>query len=156
MNSELSYLALQIATNKFGDERLCNLEMKPTSTNHQIFLVRLIFHGAVMLCSGNYHKLLLPISRIYTDPASLRGKLFPTMIDDQFVYTKYSIQDRGKWYKCPNGHPYFIGEVSFRSIVCKTVFQFNIRIWISLHMTVIGTHLLVWKTCCPRQMSRLW
>ena len=112
LNSELSDLVFQITTNEFGGGHLPDLRIKPTSTNHELFLIRLVFHGAVMLCSGNYHKLLHPISRIYSNPASLRRRLFPTMMDDQFVHTKHSIQESGNWYRCPNGHPYFIGDVS--------------------------------------------
>ena len=112
LNSELSDLISQIATNEFGGGRLPNLRIQPNSTNHELFLIRLIFHGAVVLCNGNYHKLFQPISRIYSNPVSLQKKLFPTMMDDQFVYTKYSILDSGQWYRCPNGHPYFIGDVS--------------------------------------------
>ena len=112
LNLEMSDLIFQIATNEFGGGHLPNLQIKPTSSNHELFLIRLIFHGAVMLSSGTYHKLFLPISGIYSNPASLRKRLFPTMMDDQFVHTKSSIAESGKWYKCPNGHPYFIGDVS--------------------------------------------
>ena len=112
LNPELSDLIFQIATNEFASGHLPNLQIKPTSSNHELFLIRLIFHGAVMLCSSNYHKLFHPISKIYSNPASLRSRLFPTMMDDQFVFTKNLFKDSGKWYKCPKGHPYFIGDVS--------------------------------------------
>ncbi|KAI6652351.1 E3 ubiquitin-protein ligase [Oopsacas minuta] len=116
MTSELKDLAIQITTNNFGDGHLRNLELKHNSNNHELFLIRLIFHGAVMLSCGKYHKLFQPIALLYSNPQSLRGRLFPTMMDDQFIYTKSSMTETGQWYQCPKGHPYFIGDCGRPSV----------------------------------------
>ena len=56
---------------------------------------------------------------IYEKPSSLKGKLFPTMMDDQLFAAKAAMsRENGTWYRCPNGHPYFIGNVS--SVFCPT------------------------------------
>ena len=81
------------------------------SRNNEIFLTRLIYHSAVMFSFKKYNNLLLPIALIYENPKVLEDKLFPTMTDDQFILIKDSIPDGGMWYQCPNGHPYFIGNV---------------------------------------------
>ena len=111
INTELNNLAIQISSNNLGEGHLPNLKLSNTSSNNEIFLIRLIYHVAVMLSCKKYHKLFLPIALIYENPQALREKLFPTMIEDQFVFTKSSMTDTGQWYQCPNGHPYFIGEV---------------------------------------------
>ena len=111
INQELKALAFQIITNNLGDGYLPNLKLSDTSTNSEVFLIRLIYHVAVMLSSKKYHKLFLPIALIYENPQALCEKLFPTMMDDQFIFTKSSMTESGQWYQCPNGHPYFIGEV---------------------------------------------
>ena len=111
ISTELNNLAIQIATNNLGEGHLQNLKLSNTSSNNEIILIRLIYHVAVMLSCKKYHKLFLPIALIYENPQALREKLFPTMIEDQFVFTKSSMTDTGQWYQCPNGHPYFIGEV---------------------------------------------
>ena len=65
-----------------------------------------------MLSSKRYHKLFSPIALLYDNPISLQDKLFPTMIDDQFLAAKAALTEKtGKWHCCPNGHPYFIGNV---------------------------------------------
>ena len=65
-----------------------------------------------MLSSKRYHKLFSPIALLYDNPISLQGKLFPTMMDDQLLAAKAAMSvEAGKWYNCPNGHPYFIGDV---------------------------------------------
>ena len=111
INTEMNNLAIQIATNNLGDGHLPNLQLSDTSSNSEIFLIRLIYHVAVMLSCKKYHKLFLPIALIYENPQTLKDRLFPTMMDDQFLFTKSSMTDIGQWYQCPNGHPYFIGEV---------------------------------------------
>ena len=111
INTEMNNLAIQIATNNLGDGHLPNLQLSNTSSNSEIFLIRLIYHVAVMLSGTKYHRLFLPIALIYENPQNLKDRLFPTMMDDQFLFTKSSMTDTGQWYQCPNGHPYFIGEV---------------------------------------------
>ena len=65
-----------------------------------------------MLSSKRYHKLFSPIALLHDNPLSLQGKLFPTMMDDQLLAAKAAMSvETGKWYNCPNGHPYFIGNV---------------------------------------------
>ena len=112
INTELNNLTIQIATNNLGDGHLPNLKLTDKSSNNEIFLIRLIYHVAVMLSSKNYHKLFLPIALIYENPQSLKDRLFPTMMDDHFNSAKGAITESGKWYQCPNGHPYFVGDVS--------------------------------------------
>ena len=74
--------------------------------------MRLIYHVAVMLSAKRYHKLFSPIALLYDNPMSLQDKLFPTMMDDQFLAAKSAMSvETGSWYNCPNGHPYFIGNV---------------------------------------------
>ena len=112
INPELNNLAIQITNNNLGEGHLQTLILRDTSTNHEIFLVRLIYHVAVMLSSKIYHKLFSPIALLYYNPISLQDKLFPTMIDDQFFTAKAALTEKtGKWHSCPNGHPYFIGDV---------------------------------------------
>ena len=65
-----------------------------------------------MLSTKQYNKLFSPIAMIYEKPSSLKDKLFPTMMDDQLLSARTAIKEGGKWYRCPNGHPYFIGDVS--------------------------------------------
>ena len=108
---ELKDLAIQIITNNLGDGHLPNLKLSNNSTNREILLIRLIYHVAVMLSSKKYHKLFLPIALIYENPQNLKGRLFPTMIDDPLISIAGAIKESGKWYQCPNGHPYFIGNV---------------------------------------------
>ena len=105
-------LTLQIITNNLGDGHLPNLQLSDTSSNSEIFLIRLIYHVAVMLSCKKYHKLFLPIALIYENPQTLKDRLFPTMMDDHFNSAKAAIKEAGNWYQCPNGHPYFIGRVS--------------------------------------------
>ncbi|KAI6647030.1 E3 ubiquitin-protein ligase [Oopsacas minuta] len=109
INPELNNLVIQITTNNFGDGNLPNLKLTDTSSNHELFLIRLIYHAAVMLSCKKYHKLFLPIALIYENPQTLQDRLFPTMMDDQFNSAKAAIGESGNWYQCPNGHPYFIG-----------------------------------------------
>ena len=111
INTELNNLAIQIATNNMGDGHLPNLKLSDTSSNNEIFLIRLIYHVAVMLSCKKYHKLFLPVALIYENPQNLKDRLFPTMMDDHFNSAKAAIKESGKWYQCPNGHPYFIGDV---------------------------------------------
>ncbi|KAI6647050.1 E3 ubiquitin-protein ligase [Oopsacas minuta] len=111
INPVLYNLAIQIATNNFGNGNLPNLKLTDTSSNHELFLIRLIYHVAVMLSCKKYHKLFLPIALIYEDPQTLQDKLFPTMMDDPLISAKVAmIGESGKWYQCPKGHPYFIGN----------------------------------------------
>ena len=66
-----------------------------------------------MLSTKQYNKLFTPIAMIYEKPSSLKDKLFPTMMDDQLSSAKAAMsRETGTWYRCPNGDPYFIGEVS--------------------------------------------
>ena len=64
-----------------------------------------------MLSCKKYHKLFLPIALIYENPRTLKGRLFPTMIEDSLFSAMTAIQESGRWYRCPKGHPYFIGNV---------------------------------------------
>ena len=116
ISPELKNLATQIMTNNLGDGHLQNLKLSDTSSNNEIILIRLIYHVAVMLSSKRYHRLFLPIALIYENPQNLNGKLFPTMIEDPLISIRGIIKETGKWYQCPNGHPYFIGNVRFNSI----------------------------------------
>ena len=109
---EMKDLTMQIITNNLGDGHLPNLQLSDTSSNSEIFLIRLIYHVAVMLSCTKYHRLFLPIALIYENPQTLKDRLFPTMMDDKFNSAKAAIKETGKWYQCPNGHPYFIGNVS--------------------------------------------
>ena len=111
ISPELKDLAIRIITNNLGDGHLPDLKLSNNSTNREIFLIRLIYHVAVMLSSKKYHKLFLPIALIYENPQNLKGKLFPTMIDDPLISVAGAIKETGKWYQCPNGHPYFIANV---------------------------------------------
>ena len=112
INPELNNIAIQITNNNLGEGHLQTLILRDTSTNHGIFLVRLIYHVAVMLSSKRYHKLFSPIALLYDNPISLQDKLFPTMIDDQFLAAKEGLStESGKWHSCPNGHTFSIGEV---------------------------------------------
>ena len=111
ISPELKDLAIQILTNNLGNGHLPNLKLSDTSTNNEILLIRLIYHVAVMLSSKKYHELFLPIALIYENPQSLKGKLFPTMRDDLLNTIGDAIKETGRWYQCPNGHPYFIGNV---------------------------------------------
>ena len=113
INIELNNLAIQIATNNLGEGHLQNLKLSQTSSNNEIFLIRLIYHVAVLLSCKKYHKLFLPIALIYENPQNLKDRLFPTMMDDHFNSAQAAIKERGQWYQCPNGHPYFIGEVRY-------------------------------------------
>ena len=113
-NTELDNLAIQMITNNIGDAHLQTLKLTYNSNKNEIFLIRLIYHVAVMLSCKKYHKLFSPIALIYENPQALREKLFPTMMDDQFLFTKSSVTDKGQWYQCPKGHPYFIGEVCIK------------------------------------------
>ncbi|KAI6655776.1 E3 ubiquitin-protein ligase [Oopsacas minuta] len=110
INQELKNLTNQIATNNLGDGILPNLILNDRCRNNELFLIRLIYHVAVMLSYKKYHQLFLPIALIYEKPETLNDKLFPTMMDDQFLFTKNAMTEGGKWYECPNGHPYFIGN----------------------------------------------
>ena len=66
-----------------------------------------------MLSTKQYNKLFSPIAMIYEKPSSLKDKLFPTMMDDQLLSARTAMLGQsGKWYRCPNGDPYFIGDVS--------------------------------------------
>ena len=125
INTELNNLAIQITTNNLGDGHLQNLKLSDTSSNNEIFLIRLIYHVAVMLSCKKYHKLFSPIAMIYENPQVLLGKLFPTMMDDQFLFTKSSMTDVGQWYQCPKGHPYFIGEVCIMRIYVNIMLATN-------------------------------
>ena len=118
ISPELKDLATQIMTNNLGHGHLQNLKLSVTSTNNEIFLIRLIYHVAVMLSSKRYHRLFLPIAQIYENPQNLNGKLFPTMIDDPLVSAIAAFEESGRWYKCPKGHPYFIGNVRVLYVDC--------------------------------------
>ena len=111
---ELRDLIIQITTNNLGVGQLELLQLTDTSKSNQIFLVRLIFHMAVMLSCAKYHKLFSPIALIYEQPLTLQDKFFPTMMDDNVFSAKVAMTEGGKWYRCPNGHPYFIGDVCYR------------------------------------------
>ncbi|KAI6656630.1 E3 ubiquitin-protein ligase [Oopsacas minuta] len=112
INPVLYNLAIQITTNNFGDGNLPNLKLTDTSSNHELFLIRLIYHVAVMLSCKKYHKLFLPIALIYENPQTLQDRLFPTMMDDPLISAKDVMSvlsaSRG-WHRCPKGHPYLIG-----------------------------------------------
>ena len=43
INTEMNNLAIQIATNNLGDGHLPNLQLSNTSSNSEIFLIRLIY-----------------------------------------------------------------------------------------------------------------
>ena len=111
ISPDLNNLAKQIITNSLGDGHLPNLQLSDTSSNSEIFLIRLIYHVAVMLSCKKYHKLFLPIALIYENPHTLKDRLFPTMIEDPLISAMTAIQESGRWYRCPKGHPYFIGNV---------------------------------------------
>ena len=127
ISPEMKLLASQIMTNNLGDGHLPNLKLSDTSTNNEILLIRLIYHVAVMLSSKKYHKLFLPIALIYENPQSLKGRLFPTMMDDPLLSAIAAIEESGRWYKCPKGHPYFIGNVRILLITFIYIYTVNVK-----------------------------
>ena len=87
-------------------------------SNSQLCILRLIFHIAVLFTQKKLPKVFSPISLLYTDPAALRGRLFPTMMDDNLVSARVAMgSSNGAWYSCPRGHPYLIGDVSCLDLI---------------------------------------
>lgn len=87
------------------------LQLHQKSTIEHICLARLICHVGVLLSFENAPKLLLPLTDIYCNPVNLSNTYFPTMPDDHLLAARGAINESGSWYQCPNGDPYFIGEV---------------------------------------------
>ncbi|XP_077981787.1 E3 ubiquitin-protein ligase rnf213-alpha-like [Glandiceps talaboti] len=70
----------------------------------------LVHFCAVMSVAGN-RRPLEPLFQLIHFPDRFKNSYLPSMPDDDFQILKCAFrEDEGRWYFCPNGHPYFIGE----------------------------------------------
>ncbi|KAF6041607.1 hypothetical protein EB796_000120 [Bugula neritina] len=82
-----------------------------------INLSMLVLNLYSCLCSGGVMADLYPLSEIISQPLQAAGHFLPTMVDNQVEAMREVIRvalqtnnENPTAYKCPNGHPYYIGN----------------------------------------------
>ncbi|XP_078382607.1 E3 ubiquitin-protein ligase rnf213-alpha-like isoform X3 [Oculina patagonica] len=73
-------------------------------------LPEILFHVTTILRCIEFDEMVEPLRRIVLAPNHMMGSFLPTMPEDSFHETSLAISEGGKWYECPAGHPYFIGD----------------------------------------------
>ena len=107
----------QLLSNRLFNGRIPELFLSHNSHGYTSTVAGLLCHIGIMLhyaLDKEKEYILSPLTLIYLDPKKLIKKLFPTMenMETSASSVKMAIAEEGRWYECPNGHTYFIGEVS--------------------------------------------
>ena len=118
MPNELLELMRQLLKNTLFNGHITELILSPSSHGYTSTIAGLLCHIGVLLhyaLGTGKENLLSPLTLIYLNPDKLNQRLFPTMknMDSSVSSIKMAIAENGRWYECPNGHSYFIGEVSY-------------------------------------------
>ncbi|CAH3199331.1 unnamed protein product, partial [Porites evermanni] len=67
-------------------------------------------HTTTVLQSINHVTICEPLRLLMDNPAALMNAYLPTMPDDNLQEAMAGMRESGKWYQCPNGHPYYVGD----------------------------------------------
>lgn len=88
------------------------LVVSPGQTTRQLTLAELITHFYIVMFTIRKRKLHSPFVSLIFTPVELQNSLFPTMPQDDLQRLQLVIaqKDKAVVYKCPNGHPYVIGD----------------------------------------------
>jgi hypothetical protein len=85
-----------------------SLSLGPESTTGQIQFVRVIVHVAVTALSVENSNVMSYFRMLMTDTQRIKGCALPCMPEDVLATLVAAV--KGRWYKCPNGHPFVITE----------------------------------------------
>lgn len=77
------------------------------TTSEDALVIRAVFHLAAVLCTVDPN--VSPFFGLLTDAEKHKEQFLPSMPDDEFAEILKTQGDVGI-YKCPNGHPYVVGE----------------------------------------------
>ncbi|XP_077980129.1 E3 ubiquitin-protein ligase rnf213-alpha-like [Glandiceps talaboti] len=102
-------LATKLSDNQQGGH--CSyVNVTPNQSPIQISMAKLIVHFMVVLRCKKSSNLLGPLLLLIDQPERMNMAYFPTMPEDHFSEAMEAMPATLRWYKCPNGHPYAIGE----------------------------------------------
>ncbi|XP_064404373.1 E3 ubiquitin-protein ligase RNF213-like isoform X3 [Halichondria panicea] len=108
----LHVLRLLLANRQSGT--LVQMVASPYQAGLHRTLTGLVVHTVTVLLSRANTELLLPFINMINNPAALEDAYLPTMQDNLVHEVKKahegSANETSKFYKCPNGHLYLIGD----------------------------------------------
>ncbi|XP_013922835.1 PREDICTED: E3 ubiquitin-protein ligase RNF213 [Thamnophis sirtalis] len=86
------------------------LTLAPLSFGHNRMVIEMAVHTAVVLLCGQ-NRILDPLRNLAFLPNTMLNAFLPTMPEDMLAQAMtWKLKGNVHWYKCPNGHPCFIGE----------------------------------------------
>ena len=165
MPNELLDLIHQLLKNTLFNGHIPELVLSPKSHGYTSTIAGLLCHIGILLnyaLGSGKENLLSPLTLIYMEPDKLNQRLFPTMknMDSSVNSIKMAISEYGRWYECPNGHSYFIGEVScylqlhlnfYYNLLLLTYYL--LKFFWNFNLIYFS---LVWKTLDCVFLSRMW
>jgi MoxR-like ATPase len=92
------------------------LTLDQTSSPEKIITVRLLVHIAAGAASATVGDQMHFFQRLMLAPDELKDNFWPTMPDDPLYMAMQALMGAGaetganRWYTCPNGHPFAIGQ----------------------------------------------
>jgi hypothetical protein len=88
---------------------LAAFHVSPDQPHNCRILSAIVIHTVVSLLSKRKIDLLCPLVTLITQPRNMVDAYLPTMPEDMLAEARRIISG-GKFYECPKGHPYHVGE----------------------------------------------
>ncbi|XP_070580810.1 E3 ubiquitin-protein ligase rnf213-alpha-like [Ptychodera flava] len=107
-----------LITNKQGGK--CS-ELKVTADqppSHHL-LSTVVIHALIVFECCKQSPMVKPLVSLMADPHAMNNLYLPTMPEDLIMEARQAITEKVRWYECPNGHPYTIGECGNPAMVYK-------------------------------------
>lgn len=83
-------------------------ELSEFSSSETVIMHRVVVHlVAISFCADRFHPFRF-MKQLITDPASQIDSYFPTMPEDLTKMAQEAMG--GRWYACPNGHPFYVDQ----------------------------------------------
>lgn len=89
-------------------DRHISYSLDKNSRPETVIMYRVMVHVAAILFLVDSSHPFCFLKRIITDPSALQTSFFPTMPEDTTKMAQGVMG--GRWYACPNGHPYVVDQ----------------------------------------------
>ncbi|XP_067056125.1 E3 ubiquitin-protein ligase rnf213-alpha-like isoform X2 [Acropora muricata] len=103
-------LAVHLLNNTLGLPGMPSTRAAPGRSAMEQNLAELVIHTVTVLQCINHVTVCEPLRLMMENPAALKNSFLPTMPEDNLLEAMAGMKERGSWYQCPNGHPYYIGD----------------------------------------------